>query len=201
MAKNEITLTQRSVDGKLSMAFVTSVNKAYTKVTAQLHQAACLVFYRAAQYGDCDGLNAFYGNLRVNDQTALRVWFGKHATFLDLEKGAMSAWIKWDKVKGFYIVKGTESRRKDIFSIEGDEEGKQPLLALKPFYDKDVTSKDAITLEALFAMLQKTADSIQSKAKKEKIDLPADMLNITSSMKNYASKELEAIERVKAKAE
>lgn len=201
MAKNEITLTQRSVDGKLSMAFVNNVNKAYTKVSLQLHEAACLTFFRAAQFGDCDGLNKFYSNLRVNDQTALRVWFGKHATYLDLEKGAMSAWIKWNKEKGFSIVKGTESRRKDIFSLEGDEDGKQPLLSLKPFYDKDVTSKDAITLEALFAMLQKTADSIQSKAKKENINLPADMLNLTSSMKNYASKELEAIERIKAQAE
>lgn len=201
MAKNEITLAQRSVDGKLSMAFVNTVNKAYTKVSVQLHQAACLTFFRAAQFGDCDGLNTFYNNLRVNDQTALRVWFGKHATYLDLEKGSVSPWIKWSKDKGFSIVKGTEMHRKDVFSIEGDEDGKQPLLALKPFYDKDVTTKDAITLEALFAMLQKTADSIQSKAKKENIPLPADMLNITTSMKNYASKELEALDRVKTKAD
>lgn len=198
MAKKlDITLGQRGHDGKLAMSFITSANHAYTKMSVMLHQAACLAFYRAAQYGDPDALNAFYGALRVNDQTALRVWVGQHSTYMDLENQEVRPWLKWNKDKGFALVKGKEEYRKDMFTIDSEETGKTMLLMLKPFYDKNVKDKDALTIEALITMLAKAAKSVKDKSTKENLKLPADVLNLVQSIENTTSKELEALARVK----
>jgi hypothetical protein len=194
---SDITLGARGNDGKLSMAFISTVNKAYTKLSIQLHQAACVAFYRAAQFGDPDSLNAFHNNLRVNDQTALRVWVGQHSTYMDLEANEMRSWMKWNKEKGFHLVKGKEEFRKDLYTIDSEEEGKDMLLMFKPFYDKNVKDKDAITLEVLITMLQKAAKSVSDKSKKEDVKLPADILNLVTSINNTTTKELEALNRIK----
>lgn len=198
MSKNQnITLGQRGHDGKLSMQFIGTVNRAYAKLSVQLHQAACLAFYRAAQYGDPDALNAFYGALRVNDQTALRVWVGQHSTYMDLENQEVRPWLKWSKDKGFALVKGKEEYRKDMFTIDSEETGKTMLLMLKPFYDKNVKDKDALTIEALITMLAKAAKNVKDKSTKENLKLPADVLNLVQSIENCTAKELEALARVK----
>jgi len=195
---NNISLNDRGHDGKLAMSFIGTVARAYAKLSIQLHQAACLAFYRAAQYGDPDALNAFYGALRVNDQTALRVWVGQHATYIDLDNNEVRPWIKFTKDKGFALIKGREEFRKDMFTLDMDnEDGKQALLALKPFYDKNVKDKDALTLEALLTMLEKAADRVTKQAKEENIALPADILNLTTSIKNTTAKEKAALERIK----
>lgn len=187
-------------DGKQLNKLVNTTVNAYKNVALKLHTTACAVFFHAAQYGECSALNKFYEGLRVNDQTALRVWFGAHTGYLSLETGSMKNWIAFSKDKGFYVVKGTEANRKDMFTLDEEVEGKQDLLKLKPFYDKDVKAKDSITLEALIAMLAKAADNVASKADKEGIALPADILTLTQSMKNTTAKELAAIERAKEAA-
>lgn len=193
----KITLGERALDGKLSLKFIASTITAYNKVAVQLHQAACLAFYRAAQFGDPDSLNAFYNGLRVNDQTALRVWIGKHATYVDLDNGEVRPWIKWSKDKGFAMIKGRQEHRQDVFTLDSEEDGKQMLLALEPFFQKNVKDKDAIDLVALISMLKKTAERVEKKSKDENIPLPADILSLITSTKNATSKELEALERVK----
>jgi hypothetical protein len=197
-----ITLGQMGHDGKKAMAFASSTVKAYAKLAIQLHQAACLTFYRAAQYGDCDSLNLFYSGLRVNDQTALRVWIGKHATYTDIANAEQRPWMKWNEKDGFHVIgmkKGgvnTEPFRKDMFTIDTEEAGKQMLLALDPFYNNNVKDKSAITLEALLIVLQKAAENVTNKSKKENVSLPADVLSLVSSIKNCTAKELAAIERI-----
>lgn len=197
MTKNiGLTIGQIGLDGKASMAFASSTVKAYGKLAIQLHQAACITFYRAAQYGDCDALNLFYAGMRVNDQTALRVWIGAHSSFVDLENSSVRNWIKWTKEKGFTIVKGTEAHRKDMFTIDEEAAGKEMLLALKPFYDKDVKERDALTLEDILKMLAKAADNATKKADTDGVVLSADVSNLITSIKNCTSKELAAIERI-----
>lgn len=198
MSNKNLTLGQRGHDGKLSMQFIGTVNRSYAKLSVQLHQAACLAFYRAAQYGDPDALNMFYGALRVNDQTALRVWVGQHCTYMDLENQEVRPWIKWSKEKGFAIINEREAYRKDMFTIDSEETGKTMLLMLKPFYDKNVKDKDALTIEALITMLAKAAKNVKDKSTKEKLQLPADVLNLVQSIENCTAKELAALERVKA---
>jgi hypothetical protein len=193
-----ITLGQMGHDGKKAMSFASSTVKAYAKVAIQLHQAACLTFYRAAQYGDCDSLNLFFAGLRVNDATALRVWIGTHSTFVDLENNDVRPWIKWNKEKGFAIIKGTEAHRKDMFTIDVEEAGKTMLLALKPFYDKNVKDKDALTLEDILNMLAAAAKNATKKADADGVVLSADVLNLVTSIKNCTAKELAAIERIVA---
>lgn len=196
MSNKNITLGQRGNDGKLAMAFIGTVNRAYSKLSVQLHQAACLAFYRLAQYGCPDAMNALYGNLRVNDQTALRVWVGQHATYIDLENSEVRPWVKWSKDKGFAVVKDREQFRKDMFTIDSEETGKTMLLLLKPFYDKNVKDKDALTIEALITMLAKAAKNVKDKSTKENLKLPADVVNLVQSIENCTAKELAALERV-----
>lgn len=191
-----LTIGQMGHDGKAAMAFASTTVRAYAKLAIQLHQAACLTFYRAAQYGDCDSLNLFFAGLRVNDQTALRVWIGQHATYLDLTDSSVRPWIKWGKEKGFTIVKGTEAHRKDMFTIDEQVEGKTMLLALKPFYDKNVKDKDALTLEDILNMLASAAKNAKKKANNDGVTLPADVNNLLTSITNTTAKELAAIERI-----
>lgn len=191
------TLTQIAHDGKSLNKLVTTTINSYTKVAKQLHATACAVFFHAAQYGDATALNTFHKGLRVNDKTALRVWIGLHSSFVDLENGSTRNWIKYSEKEGFRIVKGTESFRKDMFSVEEENGEKTILINLAPFYEKNVKDKDAITLEALLAMLGKAAERVTKQANNEGIKLPADVLTLTTSIKNTVTKEQEALARVK----
>jgi hypothetical protein len=193
-----ITLGQMGHDGKKAMSFASSTVRAYSKLAIQLHQAACLTFFRAAQYGDCDSLNLFYSGLRVNDQTALRVWVGQNCTYVDLDNGDVRPWLKFKKDKGFVIVNGAEAHRKDMFTIDEEVEGKTMLLGLKPFYDKDVKTASAVTLEELIKMLAKAAKTVTKKSKEENVPLPNDVVNLVKSIDNLTAKELAAIAAVNA---
>lgn len=193
-----ITLGAMGHDGKKAMSFAASTIRAYTKLAIQLHQAACLTFYRAAQYGDCDSLNLFFAGLRVNDQTALRVWIGQHSSFVDLSNNEMRNWIKWSKDKGFTMVKGVEEYRKDMFTIDEQVEGKTMLLGLKPFYDKDVKDPKNFTLEELLEVLASAAKRATKKATDENIELPAGISALIRDIDRETSNELAALKRVNA---
>lgn len=183
--------------GKKSLiAFVAVTLGDYSKVATQLHQSACMTFFHTAQYGDCDALNLFYQGLRVNDQTALRVWIGKHATYLHMVEGeetTLRPWIKFSQKDGFTIVKGLEDKRKDLFTIDTNEEGKTMLLSLKPFYDKNVKDKDAITLEALITMLAKAGKRVKDMANKENVALTPGLKALINEIDRDTAKEMAAI--------
>lgn len=205
-----LSLSAIAKDGKALNKLVSDTVKSYKAVGVSLHQTACALFYHVAEYGDVSQLNAFYQGLRVNDQTALRVWFGQHATYVDLDGGTVKAWIKFSVKDGFAVVKGKEDRRKGLFlvepsateeeAVENGDANKTILINLKPFFDKDVKAKDSLTLEELINMLGKAADRATKKATDEGIALPADILKLTTEIKAVTSKELANIERIKDKA-
>jgi hypothetical protein len=183
-------------DGKQLVKLVNTTINSYKKLAARLHETAGAVFLHAAQYGEASAMNKFYAGLRVNDQTAFRVWVGEHSSFVDIGNGAVRHWIKFSAKDGFTMVKGVEAHRKDMFVIGEDADGKDDVLSWKPFYEKDVKDKDSITLEALIKMLEKAATSVTKKAADEGISLPADVLLLTTSIKNTTAKELAAIARI-----
>lgn len=190
------TLTEIASDSKSLVSFVKGTLSAYNKVAKSLHETACASLFHVAQGNDPLPLNQFYNGLRVNDRTALRVWLGTHSTYVDLSDGTVKPWLRYTEKGGFALVKGCESHRKDMFTLGEHVEGKTDLIGLKPFYEKNVKDKDAITLEALIAMLAKAAERVTKQANDEGINLPADVLTLTTSIKNTTTKELEALARV-----
>lgn len=192
-----LTLAQIANDAKATSSFVTTTINAYKKVAMSLHNAACITFWHVAQGNDPKPLNDFYNGLRVNDRTALRVWFGEHSAFVDLASNTTRNWIKWSEKKGFELVKGCEDYRKDMFTVGEQVEGKTDLLTLKPFYEKNVKDKDALTLEALMNMLLKAAEGVTKKAGDEGIALDADTILLTTSIKNHATKRIAELQAVK----
>ena len=193
-----LTLGQIGANGKSVMSFAASTIRAYSKLSVQLHQAACLTFYQAAQYGNCDALNVFYAGLRVNDATALRVWIGSHSSYVNLDDGSVKNWIKWNSKDGFSMVKGVEQFRKDMFTVDEEVTGKTMLLALKPFYDKDVKDAKAFTLEELQTMLAGAGKRAAKKATDEGIALPASVTALINEIDRETSTELAALKRVVA---
>ena len=191
-----LTLGQIGANGKSVMSFAASTIRAYSKLSVQLHQAACLTFYQAAQYGNCDALNVFYAGLRVNDATALRVWIGSHSSYVNLDDGSVKNWIKWNSKDGFSMVKGVEQFRKDMFTVDTEETGKTMLLSLKPFYDKDVKDAKAFTLEELLTMLAGAGKRAAKKATDEGIALPASVTALINEIDRETSTELAALKRV-----
>lgn len=188
MSKNPgLTIGQIGLEGKTAMAFAASTVKAYAKLAIQLHQAACITFFRAAEYGDCDSLNLFFAGLRVNDQTALRVWIGQHSSYVNLDNQEVKNWIKWNAKDGFKIVNGVEAHRKGMFTIDEQVEGKTMLIGLKPFYDKNVKDKDAITLEELAAMFSAVAKRVKSKAESEGLTMPVELANLVNTVDREAA--------------
>lgn len=194
---NKMTLTAIANDSKALNTLVSNTIKAYKAVGVQLHQTACALFWHVAEHGECHALNEFYNGLRVNDQTALRVWFGEHASFIDLANNESRNWIKFSTKEGFSVVKGTLDHRKDKFLVEDVAEGKTTLIALKPFFEKNVKDKDALTIEELVSMLAKAADRATKKAADENIQLPADILKLTTEIKNVTGKVSADLARIK----
>lgn len=185
-----MTLAQVANDSKALGSLVTTTINSYNKVAKALHETACATFFHVAQGNDPKPLNDFYKGLRVNDRTALRVWFGQHASFVDLENGSTRSWIRFTEKDGFALIKGCEAFRKDMFTIGEAVDNKTDLLTLKPFYEKNVKDKDAITLEALYAMLGKAAERMTKQATDEGLQLDADTINLTTSIKNLTSKRI-----------
>lgn len=200
MSKNQpnviATLTDIASDAKKLVSFVGTTITGYNKTAIALHQTACMTFFHTAQYGECHALNLFYQGLRVNDRTALRVWIGQHATFIDIANGSVRPWIKYNEKEGFSVIKGCEAHRKDMFTINEQVEGRTMLIGLKPFYEKNVKDKDALTLEALVSMLAKAAKSVTAKATAEGIELPAGVKSLVSSINRETAVELAALQRV-----
>lgn len=191
-----LSLTEIANNGAHIAKLVAGTIASYTKVAKALHETACATFFHVAQGNDPKPLNDFYNGLRVNDKTALRVWFGEHASYTDIENGQTRMWLRFTEKDGFSLVKGCEAYRKDLFALGDATDMQTDLLALKPFYEKNVKTPSAITLEDLIRILGKAAESVTEKAKKENINLPADVLSLTTSIKNCTAKELAALEAI-----
>lgn len=194
----EINLNDIASNGKTLVAFVSSTIAKYNVVAIALHQTACMVLHHVAEGHDPLPLNLFYNGLRVNDKTALRVWLGEHASYVDAANDTVRPWLSYTEAKGFAVIKGKEAHRKDKYTIDTQEEGKTMLLATKPFYEKNVKLPSAITLEALVAMLAQAAEKVEKQSEKEGIALPASIANLVKSTKNAANFELAALQRVEA---
>lgn len=194
--KTVLTLGETGHNGKAVMAFASATVKAYTKLAIQLHQAACLTFYQAAQYGNCDALNVFYAGLRVNDQTALRVWFGSHTSYVNLANQEVKNWIKFSAKDGFSIVKGVEEYRKDLFTVDEQVEGKTMLLGLEPFYNRNVKEAKAFTLEELLGLLSNAAKNASKKAESEGVVIPSNIATLIKNIDRETSAEIANLKRV-----
>lgn len=196
----KLSLNDISVNAGALNKFVGDTIKAYKAVGVSLHQAACMLFVHVAEGNDPGVLNQFYNGLRVNDQTALRVWFGQHASYIDLSNMESRNWIKFSTKEGFSLVKGTHEHRAGKYTVEAIEgdNTKTVMIGVSPFYEKNVKDKDALTVDELVKMLAAAANRVTKKAKDENIQLPADILKLTTEMTSVTAKvgaELARIEK------
>lgn len=200
MANIEYLKIANDKSGKALTAFAASVIAKYNVVAGELHAAACMTLFHVAEYGECHALNLFYKGLRVNDQTALRVWLGNNATYG--EKDNLRPWLKYTVADGFKVVKGTQDYRKDKFTLNDSVElvinDKANLIAVKPFYEKNVRDRDAITLEALIEILHSAASRVTKRAENEAIKLPAAIIKLTTEITATTEFQLEKIHNAEA---
>lgn len=185
--------------------YIADTLSSYRKVGTRLHISACLALYHAAEYGDTSLLNLFHGDpeskddgLKVNDRTALRVWCGKKSTVETKDADGNDVKIEWlgfrskqkgEHKPGFYVKKGTEEYRKGLYDLNDMIEG------YDHFMDKDVATKEEMTLEKILAYLAKVKDQVEKKAEKDdgsKIDIPQDIMAELSKLSALATAKVKA---------
>jgi len=188
-------LTITASDNKKLGAFIASTIVKYNTMAVVLHQAACMTLFHVAEFGECHALNKFYRGLRVNDQTALRVWFGKHATYADgdVEKAwiAFSLKSKEDGLPGFSMIKGKQAMAKDHYSL-GEAKGKIDLLSLPSFQAQDVRTPAAMTYEKLLAIVVKAVTKMDAESDKTGIAIPADVKDKATALMAAATKAIDS---------
>lgn len=154
-------------DKEALKGYVAETILAYGALANRLHFTASMVVFHALQHREASYLNSFAKGLRVNDLTGLKLWIAKHTlTPGESERNPgdkAATMIGYSKDKGFFVRKGIKSE--DAFSLDG-------LIALDPFYNKNVQDKDALTLAKLLEMLAKSAKRVGSGAEDNDIDLP-----------------------------
>jgi len=187
-------LTVTASDNKKLGAFIASTIVKYNTMAVVLHQAACMTLFHVAEFGECHALNKFYRGLRVNDQTALRVWFGKHATYADgdVEK----AWIsfsqksKEDGLPGFSMIKGKLEKSKDRYALS-EVKGKLNLLDLPSFQMQDVRDPSVMTYEKLLQIMVKAITKADAESDKTGIAIPADVKDKATALLAAATKAID----------
>ena len=161
-AKSDNTFTSMN-EGQIK-AYITETINMYNTVRGRLHSAASLAIHHAQQTGGAQLLNVLFEGLRINDQTALRVWFGKVATVNTVLADGEEAdicWLLYKKDTGFNVKKGSEGYRKDAKSWDAT-------LEMAPFYDKDVSDRTEPSLAAILNYLA----GIQKTLEKKQLALP-----------------------------
>jgi hypothetical protein len=156
------------------------------KVDIRKHEAACMTFFHAAQYGECHNLNILFNGLAVNDKTALKAWIAKHSEYAD-DNGKPKHWIMFDgkkdeagNIPGWRIVKGTEAKRKDVIILD-------ELLNGERFFDKDVRPPKNWDLNAILDTLIKAADTAENKSDKNNVSIPLNIMALVQSLKVEAA--------------
>lgn len=178
-----------ATNGKKLNTFVNSTIRSYNSVATKLHHAACMTLFHIAQYGEGHALNTFYNGLRKNDQTALRLWIGKHTQYVDLDDdGKTKNWIAFTAKDGFRVVKGKEQYRKDVYDLDD-------LIALDPFYNKDVRDPKAFDLAAAITMLKKAVDNVNSKSEKNNVALPESITRLLKDASTIVAEEAAKLEK------
>jgi len=179
-----MNILDTAINAKLLKRFTTETIAMLTRVDLRKHQTAVMTVYHAAQFGECYNLNRFFQALKVNDQTALKAWIV--ANFSYTVNGDIKHWLMFTNKKnkanetiGFYVVKETESERRNVYDFD-------VLLELDPFYNKDVSTPKVWDLNALLDMVVKAHDTITKKADKEGIALPVDFLSALEDAKRIA---------------
>jgi hypothetical protein len=169
-------------DAKAAGKYIKDTGNLYIKVSERLHISAVIATYHALQYRNADLLNSMYAFLRVNDQTALRVWIAKHFT-VPIEGQEMPApcfgFSSKEKEKG--IARNKDGKPITGFTVAKADLGKDhwalpEIYAFNPFFTKDVKEKDALTLEQLLAMVENMSKKAD-KAEEEGVKVPADFTN------------------------
>jgi len=194
---SDINLFEVANNGKALKRYVNGTLEKYNNAFIALHNSACMTVFHAAQYGECSHLNAFYNGLKVNDQTALRVWIASHFTLPVESEEKPLIWLSFKAsenpngqvtnkktgkaIVGFFVVKGTEPKRKDAYVLD-------ELLAGPKFFDKNVKDPDATDLTVLLTMLASVAKRVDNKADKEGIQLPADIANLIRVIEEKTAK-------------
>lgn len=197
MANSPVNLFDVANNGKALKRYVNGTLEKYNNAFVALHNAACMTVFHAAQFGECSHLNAFYNGLKVNDQTALRVWIAANFTLPVEGEEKPLIWLSFKasenpnglvenkktgkKIVGFFVVKGTKDHREDAYVLD-------ELLAGPKFFDKSVKDPDAIDLTTLLSMLASAGKRINSKADKEGIQLPTDITNLLTTIEEKTAK-------------
>lgn len=189
-AKFDVVATAN--DDKKLKAFVASTLAKYNTLAVTLHQAAAMTFFHVAEHGECFALNMFYRGLRVNDQTALRVWFGKHATYG--ENGIAKNWIafttksKEDGLPGFSIVKGRQDQRKGKYDLTAENDTNP--LNWEPFYARDVRIPSTWDLEKALETLNNAIAKVEREREKTGVELPPDVEDLAVKMQAMVTAKL-----------
>lgn len=174
---NDINLHEIATNGKALNGYVAATIKAYGNLAVRLHTTAAMVVFHSLQYRECSALNSFAKGLRVNDLTGLKLWIAKHTLVpgeSERNPGDKAAtMIGYSKDKGFFVRKGIKSE--DAFTLD-------ELIALDPFYNKNVQDKDAMTLAKLLEMLAKSAKRVGSGAEDNDIALPPAIVELLGTI-------------------
>lgn len=182
-------------------AFVSSTIAKYNTVAVELHQTACMALFHTAQFREPYSLNLFYKGLHTNDQTALRVWIGKHAKSKHAN-GELKSWISFTKFDnegkgGFKLIKGSPSA--DLYTVDVEQKGKLMLIGVDPFYIADVRTETAYTYEMFLKSFVAFTKREEAKAEKEKFNIPASLKAGMSTVAKAAEAELEKLTKAPAK--
>lgn len=161
-----------TTNAKRARQFIAGKVTAYNNASIGMHHAACVAFFHAAEYGNPDLLTFFYAELSKNNQTALKLWAGKLASYTEGGDDKVKHWLAFT-IKGdvgaFKTPAGKSEHRVGQFTI-GELIDGPSFLAV----DND-KEKPAVTLEALIAMIGKAAANVETKADNNDISIPSDV--------------------------
>ncbi len=202
MTKN-LDLIAVANDAKAAGKYIKETGTLYAKVGERLHISAVMATFHALQFRNADLLNSLYSFLRVNDQTALRVWIG-HNFVVPVEGQELPAscfgFSTKDKANG--IAKNKDGKPIAGFTVAKGDVGKDvwdcpTIFAMPSFLNKNVKDKDAITLEALLAMIESISKKAD-KAEEEGVRVPSDFTNWLKDGLSMATKTKASLDNVKS---
>lgn len=148
--------------------FISDVLGQYSALGDKLHAAAILGFVHAANHGDAQYLTVFFDGLRENDSNMLKAWLLKFSTYTDVVAGeeVKKQWIGYRSTTkdakhpvGFFVKPKTEAVRKDKFAADVMWQG-------EAFFDVADKGGKPMTLEMIYAFLEKLDKSVTSKEEK-----------------------------------
>lgn len=172
-----------AADNKALTGYIAETVRGYKSLAVQLHTSAAMALFHALQFREASAMNALYHGLRVNDQTALRLWVGRLTlTPGNTERNATdkaASLIGYTKDKGFFVRKGLKSE--DAWALDD-------LLAAEPFFNKNVQDRDALTLDKLLTLLGRAASNAETKADENDIVLPDEVKKLIGDITSVTTK-------------